>query len=587
MTIDVAALASDNFDLWTSAIERKASGGRERGKRLNQYGIEKLRALVLGLAVRGKLVPQNPQEEPATALISKIADERHRRIKSGDIKDSNGPSNPISEPFVLPPGWVWLPLWKTGNIFTGNSINASLRSELEKNEIGRPFVATKDVGYGLEPIDYENGLVVALDDQRFTVAKPHSVFICAEGGSAGRKMAVSDREISFGNKLIANEPWSVIEPRYVLYTYLSDFFFECFSKEMTGIIGGISRAKFLALPFPLPPLAEQRRIVAKVDELMALCDALETQSASAQDAHQTLVEALLSTLVHASDSADLGRQWTRLEAHFDALFTTDSSVEALKNAILDLAVRGKLVEQDTQDRPTSELLLQQNQRNTRRRGRAKQLAQAEQLLREIPFEIPSQWHWATLGDLACDMRYGTSKKCDRDETLTPVLRIPNVSGGRVTFDDLKYGPLTEKERSDLNLQPGDLLIIRSNGSLDIVGRFAVVPELSRAFTFAGYLVRMRPDTSRIVPRYLWLVSNSGWIRESIEGPIRHGVGLKNLNLTELSSLRVPVPSIVEQKRVIAKVDELMELCDALNTGLAAASQTRKHLADAVVERASA
>ena len=146
-----------------------------------------------------------------------MAAERQRRFEAGEIKNAKGPSNPSSEPFHLPSRWVWLPLWQTGNIFTGNSINSSLRAELETNVEGRPFVATKDIGYGFDPIDYDNGLTVTLDDQRFNAAGPNSVFICAEGGSAGRKMAISDREISFGNKLIANEPWSQIVPRQHLW----------------------------------------------------------------------------------------------------------------------------------------------------------------------------------------------------------------------------------------------------------------------------------------------------------------------------------------------------------------------------------
>lgn len=187
---DIAALVADNLDIWTGAIERKSGAGRGGGKRISLYGIERLRALILDLAVRGKLVAQDPADEPAIKLLPSIEKERQRRLKAKEIKNAKGPAKPSGEPFGLPSGWLWLPLWQTGNIFTGNSINAAVRSELEANSEGWPFVATKDVGYGFEPIDYDNGLIVDFDDQRFNIARPNSVFICAEGGSAGRKMAV-------------------------------------------------------------------------------------------------------------------------------------------------------------------------------------------------------------------------------------------------------------------------------------------------------------------------------------------------------------------------------------------------------------
>lgn len=552
MTTDVAALISDSFDLWTSAIERKPGAGRGRGKKLNLYGIEQLRALILGLAVRGKLVPQDADEEPATALLSKMATERQRRIKSGEIKSAKGPSKPISEPFVVPLGWVWLPLWQTGNIFTGNSISAAVRSELEKNEIGRPFVATKDVGYGLEPIDYENGLVVACDDQRFTVARPRSVFICAEGGSAGRKVAISDREISFGNKLIANEPWSLIEPRYVLYTYLSDFFFECFSKEMTGIIGGISRAKFLALPFPLPPLGEQQRIVAKVDELMALCDALETQSASSIDAHQALVEALLATLVNAHDTDELAREWARLEAHFDTLFTTEASIEALKQAALELAVAGKLIVGNGQERWI----------------KAK--------LREVIGAIDSGWSPACLEFPV------------RDEEAWGVLKTTAVQQLEFQPGQNKELPTTLQPRPAAECQVGDILITRA-GPTNRVGICCYVSATPPRLMISDKIVRFRPSPEMVFGPYLALALSVGSAAAQIE-KAKSGMAASQVNISQakLREVVVSFPADVsEQRLIVAKVDELLALCDALKACVCDADLTGKHLADAIVERAAA
>ena len=262
--------------------------------------IKLLRQTILNLAVRGKLVPQDAGDGSVSELLKKIEAERKARIANGEIRRERLLARVDVEPFEAPDGWVWLPLGDTGNIFSGNSINATTREKLSQTKIGRPFIATKDVGYGLDLIDYNNGLLVPAPDDRFKIARAQSVLICAEGGSAGRKIGMTDRDICFGNKLLANETWSVVAPKFVMFVYLSGFFYEQFAAEMTGIISGISINKFLQLPFPLPPLAEQQRIVAKIDELMPLCDRLETSLATVATTRRLLLDTLLA---EALDSA--------------------------------------------------------------------------------------------------------------------------------------------------------------------------------------------------------------------------------------------------------------------------------------------
>ena len=213
--------------------------------------IARLRRFVLDLAVRGKLVPQDPNDEPASELFKRIAKERAERKSRGEPRRGKQSADPVDFPFEPPAGWVWLSVGETGNIRSGNSINEPTREQLSRVEEGRPFIATKDVGYGLDRIVYENGLLVEFSDERFRIAQKNSVLICAEGGSAGKKIGLADREICFGNKLLANETWSVIAPKFVLFVYMSEFFYQQFASKMKGVIGGISIANFLELPFPL------------------------------------------------------------------------------------------------------------------------------------------------------------------------------------------------------------------------------------------------------------------------------------------------------------------------------------------------
>jgi type I restriction enzyme, S subunit len=160
-----------------------------------------------------------------------------------------------------------------------------------------------------------------------------------------------------------------------------------------------------------------------------------------------------------------------------------------------------------------------------------------------------------------------------------------VSGGKIALDDIKFGPLSPAEAADLSLRTGDILLIRSNGSLEIVGRAAVVTSDAEGMSFAGYLVRLRTNTSIIDPNYIWLAMNSSEIRNQIEWPIRSAVGLKNVNLTEFGALTFRLPPLAEQRRIVAKVNELMALCDGLEVSLTAADTTRRRLLEALLHEA--
>ena len=214
-------------------------------------------------------------------------------------------------PFVIPASWEWGRLGDLGPIFNGNSISERVKeTKYTGNEDGLPFIATKDVGYGWQPLDYKNGVSIPEGEPNFKVAHQAAVLICCEGGSVGKKCGITDRDICFGNKLYALEPLAGVSSHFLLANYLTPTFFAQFAAKMTGIIGGISLANFNQLLVPLPPVNEQHRIVAKVDELMALCDQLEHQQTHSIKAHQTLVASLLGTLTassHNRNSAQRGR----------------------------------------------------------------------------------------------------------------------------------------------------------------------------------------------------------------------------------------------------------------------------------------
>ena len=243
----------------------------------------------------------------------------------------------------------------------------------------------------------------------------------------------------------------------------------------------------------------------------------------------------------------------------------------------------KPVEQDPEDEPALKQISRISGAKSTVKGRKGSKARGLPALAGIEAEqLPTGWTFVRLNDLAVSMRYGTSIKCGYDEALTPVLRIPNVSSGQVSLEDLKFGPLNEGDREALALMAGDLLVIRSNGSLNIVGRSAVVTPDTEGMAFAGYLVRLRTLNQQLNTRYVWLALNSHAPREQIERPIRSAVGLKNVNLTEFGNLSFWLPPLAEQRRIVAKVDELMVLCGRLEAALTSADATRQRLLEALL-----
>lgn len=381
--------------------------------------------------------------------------------------------------------------------------------------------------------------------------------------------------------------FGLVIPRYQWIVLRSPFFVVCVEEKMRGqAYPAINDSDFSLLPFPLPPLTEQHRIVAKVDELMALCDRLEAARAKREALRDRLAAASLARL-NAPDANILQADACFALDALSALTTRPDQIKELRQTILNLAVRGNLVPQDPNDEPAAELLkrIAKERKAPEEIKKARRNGEAEISSLRVDAPLPVGWRWTNIDEIALSMRYGTSTKCEYVGPGVPVLRIPNVSSGFVSLDDIKFGPLTKSEVHDLRLSAGDLLMIRSNGSLNIVGRSAVVTAEAEGMAFAGYLVRLRLSLLNLNPEYVWLAMNSTDVRDQIERPIRSAVGLKNVNLTEFGALAFSLPPLAEQHRIVAKVGALMELCDRLEASLDAASTTRRHLLDALLAEA--
>ncbi|MEQ4651849.1 restriction endonuclease subunit S [Providencia rettgeri] len=588
----VEKLITDHIDIWSSALQTRSTAGRGSSGKIDLYGIKKLRELILELAVRGKLVPQDPNDEPASELLKRIAAEKAELVKQGKIKKQK-PLPEISEdekPFELPEGWEWVRLGTIANIFNGNSISSVDKEKKYSNCDGRPFIATKDIGYGFEELAYDNGISIPYDAAKFKVAAKGSVLICAEGGSAGKKCGVTQQDICFGNKLFANECYSDVEAIYLLSNFLSPSFFSRFESSMTGIIGGISSSKFNGLIIPLSPNSEQKRISCRVTELMSLCDQLEQQSLTSLEAHQQLVETLLATLTDSQNEKELAENWSRINQHFDTLFTTEASIDALKQTILQLAVMGKLVPQDPNDEPASELLkrIEQEKAQMVKNGKIKKQKPLPPISdEEKPFELPQGWEWCRFDDIV-DIQSGITKGRKlhgRTLTSVPYLSVVNVQRGYIDLGIIKKTEIPIEELEKYKVCNNDLLITEG-GDWDKVGRTAIwignnIPYMAHQ----NHVFKARTLLQEQSVTWLSNFLNGPFAREYFSGSSKQTTNLASINKTQLRGCLIAIPPKTEKEKIVAKLNDLSIICDTLKSHLQSAQQTQLHLADALTDAA--
>jgi type I restriction enzyme S subunit len=342
---------------------------------------------------------------------------------------------------------------------------------------------------------------------------------------------------------------------------------------------------------PLPPLAEQRRIVARVDELMALCD----QLAAAHQQRETTRDRFASASLARLNQPDPDPPTFHAHAAFAldnlaALTTRPDQVTALRQTILNLAVRGKLVPQDASDEPAAELL-------KRIAAEKARLVEAGEIKREkallpitdeaLLFDLPVGWTWSRVGDVALFTQYGTSQKSEPITKGVPVLTMGNIQDGSVIYGNEKRIPETSDDLPALYLRNLDILYNRTN-SAELVGKTGIYLGEDEHRTFASYLIRIRLSHHYVCPYYLNLAMNAPQFRETQIVPlIKKQTGQANVNGTALRNMLIPLPPLAEQRRIVARVDELMALCDRLEASLSESEHTRRRLLDALLHAALA
>ncbi|MBV2096902.1 MAG: restriction endonuclease subunit S [Candidatus Thiodiazotropha sp. (ex Codakia orbicularis)] len=579
----------DHLDLWSSAYVKKAATGRGSNGTISPYGIQKLRELILELAVRGRLVPQDPDDEPASVLLERVAAEKEAASnKKGRRKPKATPEVTGEErAFELSKGWEWTRLGALAEVVRGVTYKKHDAQE-SAFEGGIALLRANNIGMS---VNFDNLVYVpqqlVRDEQQLVKG---DLLIAMSSGSASLvgKAAQFDSNMSatFGAFCGVVRSYSAL-----LFKYLGFFLQTPFYRSQTmdagkGIgINNLNKGSLENLVVTVPPLAEQHRIVAKVDELMDLCDQLEQQQTDSLQAHQTLVETLLRTLVAASDAESTQQAWNRIAENFDTLFTTEESIDQLKQTILQLAVMGRLVPQDPNDEPASEFLrrLAEKKEELIKEGKIKKhkvLSNIDQ--EEKPFSLPDGWAWARLPEIG-ELARGKSKHRPRND---PSLYIDGITPMVQTGDVAKADPVittytalyNEKGVAQSRLWPKGTMCIT------IAANIADTGVLGFEACFPDSVVGFIPFDELIEVKYFDYFVRTA--KEHLED-FAPSTAQKNINLEILGKLLVPLPPQKELNRVVAKVDELMDLCDTLKTRIQHAQTPQVHLADAVVEQAIA
>ncbi|MDS1663534.1 restriction endonuclease subunit S [Escherichia coli] len=581
--MSVEKLIVDHMETWTSALQTRSTAGRGSSGKIDLYGIKKLRELILELAVRGKLVPQDPNDEPASELLKRIAAEKAELVKQGKIKKQK-PLPEISEeekPFELPEGWEWVTLATVGEIVGGGTPKSDNPQFWAKN--GIKWITPADL-YGLKGKYITSGArdisPAGLSNSSARLMPKGSVLFSSRAPIG--YVAIADAELSTNQGFKSCVPYIKESAEYIYYFLLAS------AKKIDAEASGttfkeVSGAIVSKILLPLPPLSEQLKIVSRANELMSLCDQLEQQSLTSLDAHQQLVETLLGTLTDSQNAEELAENWTRISEHFDTLFTTEASVDALKQTILQLAVMGKLVPQDPNDEPASELLkrIAQEKAQLVKEGKIKKQKSLLPISdEEKPFELPEGWEWSYLSDIGILARGRSKHRPRNDPTLYADGTIPLVQTGDVARSNgciNTYSALYNQ----LGLSQSKLW---NKGTLciTIAANIADSGILNFDACFPDSVVGFTPYENEIPVLYFHYFMMT--IKSTLE-KFAPSTAQKNINIDILSQLFFPCPPLQEFHRIVDKVQNLLSVCDVLRAYIQSAQQTQLHLADALTDAA--
>ena len=470
-----------------------------------------LRQKILDLAIHGKLVPQDPNDEPASVLLERIRAEKERLIKEGKIKKgkkSAKTSDKPHYPYELPKGWVWCKLDDIAYVGTGATPLTACKYYYENGNIAWinssstkvPFIAKASNFITQKAIEETNCLVY-----------PKGTLVIAMYGEGKTRGQISELLIDAATNqaCAAVRPYSEATKKYL------KLFFEGNYLHIRALAEGgnqqnLSVGKIQNYEIPLPPLDEQKRILDKAKELLLQIDNIEVGKSVCQ-----------------------------------------KYINQAKSKVLDLAIHGKLVSQDPNDEPASELLKRIN-------PKAEITCDTPQY-GKLPFVIPSSWEWVKLSGIAKSNIGLTYRPTDIVSTGVPVYRSNNIRNGKIDTTDLVKVSTKILEKQLLHV--GDLLICARNGSRNLIGKNAIISELKEPTSFGAFMAVCRSAYNQ----WIRIVLNSEYFDRYLDDS--NSATINQVTQKMLLALPIPLPPHQEQHRIVAKIEELFAQLDKIEASL--------------------
>jgi type I restriction enzyme, S subunit len=551
-------------------------------------GVGQLRELILTLAIQGKLMPQEEEDEAASELLKRIQIEKDRLIAEGKVKrDKPLSAMKVARPFALPVGWEWVRALDVCALITDGD-----HQPPPKAESGVPFLVIGDVRTGAVALHGASRFVPESYFEELDWGKKPSLgdVLYTTVGSFGIPVPViEEQRFCFQRHIALFRPAMVNLQSFLALSLRTNFAFRQAEKGATGIAQKtVPLSALRELMLPLPPLAEQSRIVTRVEELMRLCDALEAKGQLEAAQHAQLVQTLLGALTASATPDELADNWQRVATHFDLLLDRPEAIDALEQTILQLAVRGLLVPQDPKDEPGSVLLQKIRTEKDRliAEGKIKRDKPLPALEEEVTLDLPNGWERTRFGDYffeLCTGPFGSViHKEDYIEGGVPLINPSHMIGGRVLHDpSISVSREMAESLGAYRLSAGDILLARRGE----VGRYALVTKAEEGWLCGTGSFFVKADTS-CNRRFLGLVFEDPSLRRHLLGE-SVGATMTNLNQRILLETTIVLPPLAEQARIVARVESLRCLCADLRQRLAARQTTQSHLAESLVESAAA
>ncbi len=506
-------------------------------------GPEKLRELVLSLAVRGRLVPQNRADAPAADLLGK---------RTIELEDRDAP-------FPLPDGWAWTTLKLLGE-FSGGGTPSKSQPKFWSGSI--PWVSPKDMKVRFLRDSQDHIGEAALDASPCHLIPVGALLMVVRGMILAHSFPVAINHVA----VTVNQDMKAMVPfRAGLEQYLL-LMFEGSRDRVLGLVEHSSHGtcklpseRLLNLPVAMPPLAEQRRIVARVDELMALIDQFEAARTQREAERAAARDACLAKLCAAANPDEVATAWSTVASHFDTLFTSPDDIAPLRQSILQLAVRGKLVRQRASEEAASALLARIGGKTT-----------------TFPDDSlpPTPVGWATcrFGDLLSRIQAGWSPSCSdrpKEGEEYGVLKVSACSWGKFLPDENKALPARSEVPPGIEVRAGDFLISRAN-TVELVARSVVVGECPDKLLLSDKTLRLTP-LQGLNAHFLNLANLGPDSRRHYEAEASGtSASMRNVSQEVIRALPLLLPPKLEQDRIVARVDQLMALCDQLESRLTTA-----------------